>query len=80
CAAMLKMNKRWVYDHWVELGGSKIGGTIFFTAEGVNHAISGGQILAGNATTQRNQGQNQILQYQKRSPGVVANTKKEAMV
>ena len=77
-AAMLNMGKRWVYDHWVELGGSKIGGTIFFTTEGVNHAISGGKVLEGNTEIQGNQGKNKAMQNQTRSFRVGNNREKEA--
>ena len=77
-ATMLNMGKRWVYDHWVELGGSKIGGTIIFTTEGVYHAISGGQVLEGNTKIQGNQGKNKAMQNQTRSLRVGKNREKEA--
>jgi|SRR5208283_4286008 len=40
-AVRLKKSKRWVYDHGAALGGRKIGGSWFFTEEGLEHAILG---------------------------------------
>ena len=66
-AVMFGMSKKWVYDHWAKLGGKKIGGTIFFTEQGVRHALQGGQVLESHTEIQRNPGQNQIMPDKKRS-------------
>lgn len=56
-----------MYNHWQELGGCKIGGTIIFTKEGVQDAIQRGQTMASNATSQGDQGQNKAVRHKKRS-------------
>ena len=66
-AAILGMSKKWVYDHWPELGGSKIGGTIFFTEEGLKNALQRGSVMESYSEVQRHQGQNKVIPYQKRS-------------
>ena len=39
---------KWVYKHAPELGGSKIGGSWFFTEGGLSDALQRGQLLAGS--------------------------------
>lgn len=48
-AEYFNMSKRWVYNHAEDLGGFRIGRSIFFTWEGVQDAIQRGQIVAGNS-------------------------------
>lgn len=55
------MSARWVYDHYTELGGFKIGGTIFFTEEGLIDAIQRGQAVARNSKIQRKKAPNQTV-------------------
>ena len=38
---------KWVYKHAPELGGSKIGGSWFFTEGGLSDALQRGQSMAG---------------------------------
>jgi hypothetical protein len=45
-AEMLKSSTSWVYKIQNELGGFKVGGKLFFTKEGIAHAIETGQELA----------------------------------
>lgn len=35
----LLVSRAWVYEHWRELGGTKIGQRIFFTKEGLQSAL-----------------------------------------
>ena len=45
-ATYLKASTSWVYAYAPELGGAKIGGTWFFTEEGVDDALSKWQEMA----------------------------------
>ena len=42
-AEMLAVSVRWVYSNARLLGGSKVGGKLFFTQDGVNHALQRGE-------------------------------------
>ena len=77
-ATILGMSKKWVYDHWAELGGSKIGGTIFFTQEGLKNALQRGSEMEGNTETQGIQGKNKALRNQTRSLRVGTGREKSA--
>jgi hypothetical protein len=46
---LMRKSLRWVYDHASELGGRKIGGSWFFTEEGLSDAISGREKVAGKS-------------------------------
>ena len=66
-AGIFGMSPRWVYNHVSELGGFRIGRSIFFTREGVQDAIQRGQKVAGNAQIQRAETSNKDLQDKKGS-------------
>lgn len=56
----------WVYSHFQELGGFKVGGLIFFTQEGLNNAIQRKQEMASRGETRRSQDY-KVIQHAKRS-------------
>lgn len=47
------MSARWVYDHAYELGGFKVGGTLFFTEKGLSDAIQRRQAMACHSKIQK---------------------------
>lgn len=55
----------WVYNHFQELGGFKVGGLIFFTQEGLTNAIQRKQEMAGRGEAGRAQDY-KVIQYAKR--------------
>ena len=69
-ATMLDMSERWVYDHWRELGGVKIGGTLFFSIEGVNNALQRKGQMESHTQIQRNKRPDKMVRDQKRSSGM----------
>jgi hypothetical protein len=46
-ATRFRKSVKWVYNHAKELGGSKIGGSWFFTERGLSSAIQRGQEVEG---------------------------------
>jgi len=42
-AKVFDMSLRWVYTHYRDLGGTRIGRNIFFTEEGIQDALSSGK-------------------------------------
>lgn len=52
-ARMFGKSPRWVYKHTHQLNGFRIGSSIFFTSEGIEHAIQGGQTVEGDTAVQR---------------------------
>lgn len=41
-AGIFKRTTRWCYMHYMELGGVRIGGSVFFTKEGLAYALQRG--------------------------------------
>lgn len=50
-AKIMRVDRRWVYKHAAELGGSKIGKRLFFTMEGIQDALQRGQKVASGIQT-----------------------------
>lgn len=46
-AEKLEKSTRWVYQNALQLGGVKIGGSWFFTGEGLKNAVQGREKMAG---------------------------------
>ena len=51
-ASYLGKQARWCYSHHAELGGKKIGGCVFFTKEGLRHALQRRDEMAGACEVQ----------------------------
>lgn len=66
-ARLLQKSLKWVYRNAQALGGSKIGGSLFFTDEGVWDAIQRGQKVAGSGDGQPKTGCTEIIQIKERS-------------
>lgn len=62
----LKKSEKWVYSHAVDLGGSRIGRSWFFTQMGVQHAIERGKDLARDSQNQREAREPEIRLYPKK--------------
>ena len=76
-AELMGKSLRWVYDHAPDLNGSKIGGSWFWTRQGVSDAIQRGQELAGDAKVQRAKAKDETIREKIRSLRVRKTAKKE---
>ena len=77
-AAMLDMSERWVYDHWRELGGVKIGGTLFFSIEGVNNTLQRKGQMESHTQIQRNKRPDKMVRNQEGGLGMGTSRKGSA--
>lgn len=78
-ASKLGKSLKWVYEHGAELGGRRIGGSWFFTEEGLEYAILG-QIEKDVARTSQVARANapRRLPHKERSRGLGSRKKKSA--
>ncbi len=76
-AKVLGRSKRWVYDHAVELGGVKIGGTWIFTVQGLKNAVQRAWDME-SASHKRSQEVQGGFQHAKRSRRVGGKNKVKA--
>ena len=60
-ASILKKAPKWVYNHADKLGGRKIGGSLFFTMEGVCNAIQRQGRLARRGQGGREEGGAEVV-------------------
>jgi hypothetical protein len=61
-AALFGKSLKWVYKNAAELNGSKIGGSLFFTREGIANAIQRGQLLAWGGHNKAQKGSSKVVQ------------------
>jgi len=72
---ILGKSLNWVYSNAKELGASRIGGSLFFTKEGIEDAIQRGKAVAGNGNG-RWKTQDKGISYQGRGKGLGRKAKK----
>jgi hypothetical protein len=70
---------KWVYKYAPELGGSKIGGSWFFTEGGLSDALQRGQLLAGSRNNKAQKGSPKDVQAKTRGYPVGKGRKKKAV-
>ena len=73
-ADIFKKSNKWVYKYAADLNGSYIGGSLFFTQEGINDAIQRGQEVA-RGRNGRGEAIHKVTSEKKRRNGVGAHQK-----
>lgn len=77
-AVMLKKAPKWVYNHADKLNGRKIGGSLFFTTEGVLDAIQRSRKVERGYKNQRETGETAVFPFKKRCGNMGAGRGQEA--
>lgn len=77
-SAIFNRSEQWVYNHSRELGGFKIGGSLFFTLEGLEDAIQRKRSLAGSGDDQEKENRAKDIQIEARRRRMGATIEGEA--